>query len=621
MDKLSCYVGTVCGLLTRRGHRDLSRYCTDDFMHEEWYNHDNWDGGIDFYNILIEVPVSTFGQWESEEGGIEKRENILLSAFEDAIKGDESIVVSHVFIRPSSSVVIPKEEDSTIDFSDLRFEVQTKCGDRSDRFSGVQPPSMFPSFVLNHNDNWNDYGCKTWYSLFYYKNPDEAYFIGELKIMNRNDDDTQKVIPNEFDHLNKDFCSLGIRTTYYKGLRKCFNKDDCERILLALKDCAISIEQYETYKDHKTFIDSLERDLDSERARRQAKFIINGRNLEDAYNIQYLFSPKYNQEMKVPFRLKFNNQKTLFGRCAGVIGENGVGKTIMMGGLIDALINRKYDKMECDMPLFSSVVAICTTPFDCFADIHQETSLNLLMPYYYFCANQQKDKVIGHIISAVNIIRRRRIKTTGLFGIYDKTIKDEIKELNSFNIWEEDDTDAFNPKLIIHDDELENAIKCLSSGQLQMFMLITFIFSKINFDALLVIDEPEVHLHPNAINKLFKLLAKLLCNFQCFCIVATHSPLIVREISGDFVYIMRRQEKILTIGKIGKETLGEDISTLYESIFGYDEGDTSLAKIIKKKKRDGCKNDDIVQELTSSESVLSVNTRMLINRIMNYEEN
>ena len=88
MDKLSCYVGTVCGLLTRRGHRDLSRYCTDDFMHEEWYNHDNWDGGIDFYNILIEVPVSTFGQWESEEGGIEKRENIVLSAFEDAIKGD-----------------------------------------------------------------------------------------------------------------------------------------------------------------------------------------------------------------------------------------------------------------------------------------------------------------------------------------------------------------------------------------------------------------------------------------------------------------------------------------------------------------------------------------------------
>ena len=87
------------------------------------------------------------------------------------------------------------------------------------------------------------------------------------------------------------------------------------------------------------------------------------------------------------------------------------------------------------------------------------------------------------------------------------------------------------------------------------------------------------------------------------------------------MYIMRRQDDILTIGKIGKETLGEDISTLYETIFGYDEGDTSLAKIIKKKKRDGWKNDAIVQELTSSESVLSVNTRMLINRIMNYEEN
>lgn len=84
---------------------------------------------------------------------------------------------------------------------------------------------------------------------------------------------------------------------------------------------------------------------------------------------------------------------------------------------------------------------------------------------------------------------------------------------------------------------------------------------------------------------------------------------------------MRRQDNVLTLGKIGIETLGEDISTLYEEIFGYDEGDTFLAKIIQEKKKHGKNKEAVVQSLSSGTAGLSVNTRMLINRIMCYEEN
>lgn len=508
-----------------------------------------------------------------------------------------------------------------MDFSDLRFEVQTKCGVRSDRLNGVRPPSEYPSFVLNHNDDWNDYSCKTWYSLFYFKTEKDPCFLGELKIMSRQNDDTQAVIPDVFDHLDDDYCSLGLNTHYYSGLKEHFTTSDCERILIALKDCAISIEQYENFKGDGTFITSLVRDLDSERARRQAKFIINGRSLEDAYNIKYLFSPYYNREQKIKFQLYFKHNAFPLERCAGIIGENGVGKTTLLGELVDTLVNRKSSAMACDMPLFSSVIAICTTPFDCFENIKQDVSTNLLMPYYYFCANQDKNEVIVQIKEAVERIRQRRMGFTELFGIYDKTIREEIPELDAYTLWEVDSSDLSCPKQIIYEDKLNHVISLLSSGQLQLFLLITFIFSKINLDALLVIDEPEVHLHPRAINKFFKLLAKLLKQFQCFCIVSTHSPLIVRELLGEYVYIMRRNDDILTLGKIGIETLGEDISTLYEEIFGYDEGDTSLAAIIKEKKHDGKTTDAIVQSLSSDTLGLSVNTRMLINRIMNYEEN
>ena len=163
-------------------------------------------------------------------------------------------------------------------------------------------------------------------------------------------------------------------------------------------------------------------------------------------------------------------------------------------------------------------------------------------------------------------------------------------------------------------------LKNLSSGQLQLLLLITFIFRKINFDTLIVIDEPEVHLHPKAINVLFKLLLFLLDKFQSYCIVSTHSPLIVRELAGKNVYMMRRFGNELELGKIGIETLGEDISTLYDEIFGYDENTTSLAKNIRQLKKSGKTYKDIICIIKNDSHRISLSTRILIKQIVDYEK-
>lgn len=162
-------------------------------------------------------------------------------------------------------------------------------------------------------------------------------------------------------------------------------------------------------------------------------------------------------------------------------------------------------------------------------------------------------------------------------------------------------------------------LECFSSGQLQLFMLITFLFSKITYDSLLIIDEPEVHLHPRAIKDLFKLLINLLGLFQSYCIVSTHSPLVVREMLGKFVYLMRRDDKALMLGKIGFETLGEDISVLYDEIFGYEEDTTYLGKKIAKLKAKGNNYRDIVRYFKENTQNLSLNARMLIKQIVDNE--
>lgn len=504
----------------------------------------------------------------------------------------------------------------------IEFEVQVKCGRRSDSFSGVKHPTKYPCFVLNHNYDWNDYNYYTWYSLYFFKSKEEKYFIGELKILHNDKNDTDKVLPRSFQKLNTNFCSLGIDSLYYQRLRNIFSSNECNHILLALQDCAIQIEHYERFKDKEGFQLSLFRDLSSERAWRAAKSIINTISFKDAYSFQYLFHPKYNPNCVLPFRLKFDITAKDYYRCACIIGENGVGKTTILSSLTDCLINQKKEFFKSTLPLFSSVMSICTTSYDSFSDVKKDKNEDSIMPYYAFCANQQKNETLQIIEQSIYNIRKRMHDGKDLFPNYEAIIRKVLPEMSNFKLWKEeiDEKNENKKDFIIHKENLFRFINSLSSGQLQLFLLITFIFRRIMYDSLIVIDEPEIHLHPKAMKDLFKLLMILLNLFQSYCIVSTHSPLIVRELPGENVYLMRRINDIPEIGKIGIETLGEDISILYNEIFGYDDETTYFTRVVKQLKSAGADYKNIINKLTINGHKLSINARFTIKRYIDYEK-
>lgn len=503
----------------------------------------------------------------------------------------------------------------------LNFEVQTKKGSTSYTIKEVSLPSQYPCFVLNHNWNWNDFGYYTWYSLFYFRSEKEVFFLGELKILHAEFLDTNSIIPKTFTKLDENFCSLGITPDFYRNLKRQFSTKECYSILSALQDCSIQIEHYERFKDTEGYQISLCRELSSERAWREAKYIINGTPLKDAYSIHFLFHPKYNPKCIAPFILKFNPEAKYYNRCAGIIGENGVGKTTMLSNLIDCLINNKKDCLNGKLPLFSCVMSICTTPFDSFSNIKKNIENPSIFPYYYFCADQKKDNIIDTIIESVLVIRKKNLNKESIFQKYDLIIRKYIPDLSSYQLWyenvvDEGDKDGFT----INNTQLLKFIENSSSGQLQLFLLITFIFRQITFDSLVIIDEPEVHLHPKAIRDLFKLLMYLLNQFQSYCIVSTHSPLVVRELPGQNVYLMRRIGNIPEVGKIGIETLGENISILYDEIFGYDDNKTYLNRVITRMKSQGKNYKEIIRLIKSDENKLNLNARFIVKHLVGYEK-
>ena len=74
----------------------------DQNIEENWVSHDNWNGGIDFYNIIIRVPVDYFENLR-QKNAVEEAEKVIIGFYKDAMRGeDESIQLSSVILRPTA---------------------------------------------------------------------------------------------------------------------------------------------------------------------------------------------------------------------------------------------------------------------------------------------------------------------------------------------------------------------------------------------------------------------------------------------------------------------------------------------------------------------------------------
>lgn len=137
---------------------------------------------------------------------------------------------------------------------------------------------------------------------------------------------------------------------------------------------------------------------------------------------------------------------------------------------------------------------------------------------------------------------------------------------------------------------------------------------EIKQNTLILFDEPETHLHPNAISSLMQYMYKLLAEYNSFCILATHSPLVIQEIPSDNVKIFKRDDDCLTVRPLAYETFSQDLTLLTESVFGdipHNRYHYKLFEYLVKSMHD-LNYDQIVEVLCNSGRPLPLGARMII---------
>lgn len=481
---------------------------------------------------------------------------------------------------------------------------------------------------------WDDYGYKTSFSLTYRKENGDNISIGDVKIgsvdYKPNGDNYIDEIMDPFyldGKLSAKFFSLGQDLEYYRRFKEFF--PECyQQILENLRDCVVLPTLAEKVEQEDIFKTSLLRsEYQKDRQSAQEAFdygmdiLKYGKKILDQ-TFEYVYNP-YGTEIPLRIHFDFNGSDLFPRRLYALIGDNGVGKTTLLNDIPVRLYEQKNGISErfYPYPLFKKIITISLNQYDSFEYPERSESFN-----YVYCG--LVDKISGKKYSQENIIDRT---IESLIFIYQHNRhgywRYVVNEILEKNLTEQLDDILLNYcRSTVADDyenrnKLRKLLKGLSSGQNSLLSVFSNVFAEIRYKSLLLLDEPEMHLHPKAISKLVKILLRILDVFESFCAIATHSPLVVRELTSDCVYVMEKRGEERIARFIGFESLGANLTTLMNGIFGInDEKSYFMEKIcaLKSKGLDESTIISIVQSKTGHP--IDLNLRLYIASIFNLDE-
>jgi Predicted ATP-dependent endonuclease of the OLD family len=233
----------------------------------------------------------------------------------------------------------------------------------------------------------------------------------------------------------------------------------------------------------------------------------------------------------------------------------------------------------------------------------------------------------GNIINSDYYLYSELLNALRMIHIYDYYHKDEKDYIYKFDVLEriiyqvlfyEDDVKAgkffknikviyekieskysINQEKVSFDNslisELQTIIKQMSSGQNMIFYIYLNIIANITESSLLLIDEPETHLHPNAISIFVRFLNEILNLYSSFAIITTHSPLIIHEIPSSHISVFKNINGNHYADKIVMETFGANISDIVYDVFFIRENESNYQKYLKNFVEKGMKYDQILK--------------------------
>ncbi|MDJ0105425.1 AAA family ATPase [Rhodococcus erythropolis] len=417
--------------------------------------------------------------------------------------------------------------------------------------------------------------------------------LGSVKIIRIDQTEGETNIPNHFEFLSDKYCSLGQSLSYYENVKSALSNDYSE-YFTSLRDCAYDRSILETFEITEGFKVSLLREGSASRALKDSISLFSNR-VDDPKVSFSLATNLGGSELLANFI--FNDSVSLPSRINAIIGYNGTGKTQLLANLAmiahsslrarDGEIANNYGRLTPHDIQFGSVIALSYSAFDTFElptlDEAEQDSLKERgnVRGYVYCglreydgtANEERRLKSADDIASDIEVALKKIGTEARRALLDKTLEPLFREPS----FRQSSTvvDFFAPK-----EDWKSTFSKLSTGHKISLNMLVQLVSHLESHSLVLIDEPESHLHPPLLSALLTGISVALENKQSYAVIATHSPVVLQEIPARYVSVLRRAVSESYIESPSIETFGENLGLLTRHVFHLDNSESDFQHIL-----------------------------------------
>lgn len=461
--------------------------------------------------------------------------------------------------------------------------------------------SQYPHVVLVR-DYWDDYGYKTTFHAILHLSADEKIDLSNVKILKRKETFGSTEMPKEpFEELGMEYCSIGGNLSYYEKL---FMQGAViyEPYLRGLCDVAYSDEIKANFEDLEGFRVSLLRFSDTQQGIEEARKIFKRTELPSKHRsggFKLRFKTRIARDPKsVNIDFDFLERGALPNRINVLIGYNGTGKTRLLSNLAtvasgygyakkEDLLNQTAGRFIDSLSPFKTVVVVSYSAFDTF-EIPGSTQIEKqrlkdegTIFSYVYCGLRECTDNHNNGEQAYRLKTPKEIEIEFLAAL--SRVKDAQRMGDLLEVLRLLLNDASFQRIGLmplsatrEEEHIAELFRKLSSGHKVVLKIITELTAYIaeTGPTLVLIDEPETHLHPPLLAALLKSVRACLERFDAYAVIATHSPVVLQEMPVCFVHMLRRIADQSQVDRASIETFGESIGLITQEVFNLDDGST-----------------------------------------------
>jgi predicted ATPase len=479
--------------------------------------------------------------------------------------------------------------------------------------SGGRLPASASACAFLITDAWDDwYQYNTMYTLVAYDNDGVRHIIGSVKIGQFGMEEGQKrpSLPETFNTLDDRFFSLGQDDSYYESLNA-LGPESRDRILQGLRDVALDAHLFLLALKERVTGPSLLRAVTQASVQGQFRRLAQGGVRLSSYNFSYT-APKPLRRQNNPVRLEFavEPESQPPTNIHVLIGRNGVGKTRLLNGMTNAFVGgtggaQDFGSFESGTTdhnqLFANLVSVTFSAFDPFEPhpVRQDKSSGVQYTYIGLRRTGLGEDGKPHpprTPDELSLVFGRSVWLCRQ-GARASHWRRALETLEADPIFKDAEVASLAGDDLPQKEFRARAVGLfgkLSSGHKIVLLMIARLIESVEDRTLVLLDEPEAHLHPPLLSAFIRALSDLLINRNAVGIIATHSPVVLQEVPKSCVWKVRRINIRVEAERPEIETFGENVGILTREVFGLEVTDSGFHKLLRDAVEDGDDYEEIV---------------------------